>query len=170
MPAAGEYGFGRQLFPNLVKAGLPVLGVKVDGYWSDVGTIQQYRESNFDALSGMVQVDLPGEKTQNSDASIWRGAGCQISETCKIYGLAMLGKNTSVHPGTKFGGTVVIGDNVVIESGARIVDSIIWSGSHIGADSEITNSVIGLNCSVEKGSKYIEVAEIERSTPPVSCA
>src|SRR5207253_6179217 len=44
MPATGAYGFGRQLFPALVEGGLPVLGVPIDGYyWSDVGTISQYR-------------------------------------------------------------------------------------------------------------------------------
>jgi mannose-1-phosphate guanylyltransferase/mannose-1-phosphate guanylyltransferase/phosphomannomutase len=64
IPQTGSYGFGRQLFPTLVDEGHPVLGVSIDEYyWSDVGTIDQYWQSNLDALCGRVKICLPGKKT-----------------------------------------------------------------------------------------------------------
>ena len=58
MPAQGEYGFGRQLFPDLIQKEIPVLGIEIEGYWSDVGTIEQYRQANFDAARRKVKLGL----------------------------------------------------------------------------------------------------------------
>jgi NDP-sugar pyrophosphorylase family protein len=170
IPATGEYGFGRQLFPSLVAKHLPVLGVKIEDYWSDVGTIQQYRESNFDALSRKVKVDLAGTKHTTPDATFWLGDGSRLDDGASVSGLAMFGKNCKVGSGTTFGGTVVLGDNVIVESGARIVDSIIWSGSRIGANSEILNSVIGYDCTVKGGTKLSEIASVECKSETISNA
>ena len=60
MPITGNYGFGKQLFPDLVNKGLPVLGVEINSYWSDVGTFEQYRRANFDALDKKIELALPG--------------------------------------------------------------------------------------------------------------
>ncbi len=161
IPATGDYGFGRQLFPTLVAKNLPVLGVKIEGYWSDVGCVEQLREANFDALSGKVKVDLKGKKEKRGDATLWIGENTRIDDGAKFSGLVMLGQNCNVHAGATFGGTVVLGDNVSVESGAHIVDSIVWSGSKIGAKAEIKNSVIGYDCTVAGGTKQCEIATID---------
>ncbi len=69
IPEAGEYGFGRQLFPRLIEKGFPILGVQCHDYWSDVGTIEQYRRSNFDAIAGKVKLSLvsPLQKKNHID-------------------------------------------------------------------------------------------------------
>jgi NDP-sugar pyrophosphorylase family protein len=168
IPATGDYGFGRQLFPSLVAKHLPVLGIKIEGYWSDVGCVEQYRESNFDALSGKVKVDLKGKKEKRGDSTLWIGDGSKIDETANFNGLAMFGKNCKVGAGTTFSGSVVLGDNVTIEPGAHIVDSIIWSNSHVGAKAEIKNSVIGYGCTVKGGTKHDEIATVECESETVS--
>ncbi|MBS2002005.1 MAG: NDP-sugar synthase [Cyanobacteria bacterium SZAS LIN-5] len=170
IPATGEYGFGRQLFPTLVAKKLPVLGVKIEGYWSDVGCVAQYREANFDALSGKVKVDLPGKKVERGNATVWVGDGSQIDDTAKFEGLVLLGRNCKVQPGATFGGTVVLGDNVTVEAGAHVVDSIVWSDSVVGANSEIRNSVIGYGCTVSGGAKYSEVATVNGASEETAAA
>ncbi|MBS1953555.1 MAG: NDP-sugar synthase [Cyanobacteria bacterium SZAS-4] len=161
IPATGDYGFGRQLFPTLVAKRLPVLGVEIEGYWSDVGCVEKLREANFDALSGKVKVDLLGKKEKRGDATVWLGENSRIDEGAKLSGLLMLGRNCKVHTGATFGGTVVLGDDVVVESGVHIVDSVVWSGSKIGANAEIKNSVIGYDCTVAGGTNYNEVATVD---------
>jgi mannose-1-phosphate guanylyltransferase len=78
IPKEGNFGFGRQLFPQLVEKRLPVLGVAIDSYWSDVGTIEQYRIANFDALSGRLKVDLPGILEHNQTCEIRLDTGAFI--------------------------------------------------------------------------------------------
>jgi mannose-1-phosphate guanylyltransferase len=170
IPATGEYGFGRQLFPTLVSKKLPVLGVKIEGYWSDVGCVEQYREANFDALSNKVKVELQGQKEKRDNATVWIGDGTRIDESARFSGLVMLGRNCQIGHGATFGGTVVIGDNVSVESGAQIIDSIVWSGSTVGANSEIKNSVIGYDCTVAGGAKHCEVATVDCASEAATSA
>lgn len=52
------YDFGKQLFPRALEQGLPLYGYRGQGYWSDIGTPDQYRETQVDMIYGRVQVDL----------------------------------------------------------------------------------------------------------------
>lgn len=139
MPAEGQYGFGRQLFPSLVAKGLPVLGVQVFGYWSDIGTMENYKTSSFDALKGLIDMELPGQLTKQG----WLEEGASISAGCDVEGLVMLGKNSRVDSGASLKGHVIIGDNCHVKSGAVIENSIIWSGVTIGANSILIDSILG---------------------------
>lgn len=154
IPSNGTFGFGRQLFPLLLEKRLPVLAVQFKDYWSDVGTIKQYRLSNFDVLEGKVKVQCPGEKTKEG----WLGTNCYIGNRCQINGLFLMGNNSRLLEGVRISGRVIIGDNCVVEENAQITDSIIWSSSHIEANAVVSDSVIGSNCIVKNGSKYEEMA------------
>ena len=160
IPDAGEYGFGRQLFPALVKAGLPVLGVKVEDYWSDVGTIEQYRLSNFDALVGKVKVKLPGHLVNKSAKPLWLGEGARIEEQDAVKGALMLGANSLVKKGAALNGSVIIGDNCVIEAGCVISDSVIWSGAEIGSEANLARCVIGSRYKVKPSSKLVDTVAV----------
>ena len=170
IPKEGDFGFGRQLFPQLVKEGLPVLGIEIMNYWSDVGSIQQYRESNFDALEGLVAVDRPGTRTEIDRAEVWLGEGATIEDGCIMEGTVLIGKNSRVSRGTSLSGRVVIGDNCVIEHHAHLHDTLVWSGTRVEANAHVENSVIGYNCIVTTGSKHVEVTTVAPVLPLNVCA
>jgi len=152
IPASGPFGFGRQLFPQLVLEGRAVLGVVIDSYWSDVGTIRQYRLSNFDALAGRLKLDLPGRRTGIG----WLGAGASVASDCRVDGLVLLGRNSHLLEGVRIEGSVVIGDNCVVNAGAQVCDSVIWDGAIIGPSARVKDSVIGSQCLIEQGSVHTE--------------
>lgn len=156
IPEHGEYGFGRQLFPSLIAQGKPVLGSEIHNYWSDVGTVKQYRLSNFDALSGRVKVALPGEKTQWG----WIGANAFVHDNCRVEGLLMVGKNSRLGSNVKCRGTVVIGDNCLIEHNVELEDTVVWSGVNIESWAVLKDSVIGRNCLVKNGERHVEKATV----------
>ncbi len=149
IPRSGVYGFGKQLFPDLLAQNLPVLGVEVDCYWSDVGTLEKYRQSNFDALAEKIKVVLQPKLGGYAGAEIWAAKNARIESNCLIEGKLLLGNNSIISQGANISGHVLIGDNCIIENGAVIQDTIIWAGSHIGRNAKITNSVIGLNSKIE---------------------
>lgn len=151
MPAEGQYGFGRQLFPSLVAKGLPVLGVQVFGYWSDIGTMENYKSSSFDALKGLIDMDLPGQLTKQG----WLEEGASISSDCDVDGMVMLGKNSRVDSGASLKGHVIVGDNCQIKSGAVVENSILWSGTTIGANAVLIDSILGHNVDVAEQSVLI---------------
>ncbi len=156
IPQYGEYGFGRQLFPALVSIGAPVLGIEVFSYWSDVGTLKQYRLSNFDALKGLVCLEMPGVRTSYG----WVGEGSFIEDKCEVSGLVLLGSNSRLGKGVKICGHVVIGDNTIVADNAYIEDSVIWSNTCLEKGAHVKDSVIGCNCVVANGSNHLEVATV----------
>lgn len=159
IPQTGMYGFGRQLFPALVAIGAPVLAFEFSGYWSDVGTIAQYRQSNFDALEGKISVCLPGEATS------WGfvGEDARMAPGAAVQGLALVGARSRIGSGVLLSGRVIIGNDCQIADGAVIEDSVIWSGTMVGAGAEIRHSVFGSNCVVSDRSKHLETAAVAPS-------
>lgn len=58
VPDGQKYDFARDLFPRLLRDGVPMTGRVMDGYWCDVGTPRAYYKCNLDALDGLYR--LPG--------------------------------------------------------------------------------------------------------------
>jgi NDP-sugar pyrophosphorylase family protein len=170
IPEEGEYGFGRQLFPKLVQAGLPVLSVEIKNYWSDVGSIQQYRESNFDALEGLVGIHRPGVHTKIGKADVWLEEGATIEDGCLLEGTLMLGKHSKISRGASLSGRVIVGDRCLIEPRAHLRDTLVWSGSRVEENAHVEESVIGYNCIVKTGSKHFEVAAVAPLSSLDRCA
>jgi len=93
-----------------------------EGYWRDVGNLNEYQEAHLDALGGQVQIDFEGEKRGN----------CYVGEKSTVLtspdnleGTVLIGKNCMVGAHVKIIRSV-IGDDCTIEDGAVIRDSIIW--------------------------------------------
>ncbi len=158
IPATGDYGFGRQLFPSLVEKGERVLGLEIETYWSDVGTIDQYRESNLHALSGMVKLSMAPKNTGSEfssfaeNSSAYLDLNTHIDSNVSLAGNLLLGKNSKIASGTTITGNVVIGDNCVIDENCDLKDSVIWSGTHVQSSVSMKNSVVGSNCIVKQKS------------------
>lgn len=82
VPEDAEYDFSKDLFPRLLKAGRPMLGVPLDGYWRDIGDPASYHRANLDAWEG--RICLPTEEPlpppETAAAELAPGA-----YTCRIY-------------------------------------------------------------------------------------
>ena len=166
IPKEGSYGFGRQLFPSLVEKKLPVYGVEINCYWSDVGTIEQYRHSNFDVLDGAVKLDLHGEHVERDGAQLFLSPGVDIADDVKIEGRAIIGRNCKIGRGARLSGRTVIGDNCVIEPFAQVTDSVVWSDVIIAREAVITDTVVSSSdTQVTLSSKPAEVASSTRMSP-----
>ena len=61
VPEDEPYDFSKQLFPLLLEKGRPMYGHVVEGYWKDIGNLDQYREANFDALDEKRAARDPGD-------------------------------------------------------------------------------------------------------------
>lgn len=157
MPADGELSFGKQLFPNLVAKGLPVLGVQVFGYWSDIGTLKDYKKANRDALAGLIDLNVPGVRTEFG----WMGSGSSIGKGCRVDGTVLIGRNSHIDAGVKLTGSVIIGDNCYVGAGSRIEDSVIWSGTTLGANANVEDSIIGNGCDIPANMDIVCEATIE---------
>ena len=117
VPEDQPFDFSNDLFPILLRENMPLYGCVADGYWTDVGNVEEYRRANVDAVNGVAGVELPG-----------RGDG---------------GARVQIRPGAVVKGPTVIGDYTVIEAGARIDQSVIWANSYIGRGARLQSCVVG---------------------------
>ncbi len=172
MPETGEYGFGRQLFPQLVEKGLPVLGIEMAAgtYWSDVGAIPQYLESNFDVLDKNVRLCTESEskngsgQSENTACDRVTGEGTKIDKTAKIDGFLLTGKNCIVKANAKLSGHVILGDDCVVEEDASLTDCLVWANSKIGKGSQLHSTVVAGNCTVQPNTKHEKTALVPEAT------
>jgi NDP-sugar pyrophosphorylase family protein len=150
---ADEIGFGRQIFPSLIAKGLPVLGVQVYGYWSDIGTIDTYKQASKEALMGLADLNLAGSLCARG----WFDEDADIAIDTDVDGLLMVGKNSKIDSGVKMSGAVTIGDNCHVQAGAFLEDTIVWSGSTIGAGASLESCVVGADVFIDGGSHVNEI-------------
>ena len=157
MPATGNYGFGRQLFPQLLEKNLPLLAVDLSSYWTDVGTIHQYRMSNFDALDGELRVSMPEQRSELGYIS----ESARVENGVQIDGLLMLGKRSRLAPGVRIKGRVIIGDNCRIERNVCLEDTIVWSNTVVEENASLRNCIVGSGCVVQNGSSHSEITAVK---------
>lgn len=140
IPKGEDFDFSKDLFPLLLEEKQPLFGYIADGYWCDVGNIESYMKVHYDALSGKVKLDIPGQEIA---PGIWVGKGVNISSHAIIRGPVLIGDNVQIKDSARVMEFTVIGDNTLVDTNALLLRSIVWANSYIGESSTITNAVIG---------------------------
>ena len=140
----GFYDFGKELFPRLVEKGDALYGYPMVEYWSDVGCLGKYIESNYDAMKGLVRMRIPGRKVSRSS---WIGKRERIDRSARFEGSVIIGDQCVIGKDVYIRDSV-IGDKCIIEDGAVICGSVLWSDSVVKADAQITQTVLGSWCEV----------------------
>ena len=140
IPEGEPYDFSKQLFPMLLEKGKPMYGHVTEGYWQDIGNLDQFRQANFDALEGKVQLSLSGIRLR---ANVLLGEGVQLPELDQIEGPAYIGNYCKIEAGARVGPHALLGNNVVVKEGAVITRSVLDSGDYVGRSARIEGSILG---------------------------
>ena len=147
VPDDCPYDFSKELFPLLLEMGRPMYGFVADGYWQDIGNLQQYRQANFDALDERVELEIPGVRLRGN---VWMGEGVEIEDFDRIEGPAYLGNYCRISADGTVGPLSVLGTGVTLRDRARVVASVIDAGTHIGRSALIENAIIGRSCDIRE--------------------
>ena len=144
VPYREDYDFSKNLFPLLLRQDAGLYGYTCDGYWRDIGNLNEYQDAHIDVLAGEVNVDIEGTKT----GTMYVGEGTSFHpDRLHISGTVVIGRNCTIGEDTKLS-NVVVGDSCVIGAGANIRNSILWSDVVIGHSCELTSDVVGAKCSI----------------------
>ena len=147
-----EIDFGKNLFPTLLERDLGLYGYIAQGYWKDIGSLNDYQDAHMDALRGDVNLRMNGEKKGN----LIVGEGTAIdAEPRSLTGISVVGKNCHIHKGAVISNSI-IGDNCEILPGVVIRNSVIWKNCKIGARSELTLDVVGNGCIINDDVVILE--------------
>ncbi len=139
IPAETRFDFSSELFPALMKAGYPLYGCVVDGYWCDVGSLESYMQVHRDILDGQANVYIPGVETR---PGVWVGEGSKIDPSARIDDKVVVGSNVTVRAGACVGSYSVLGDNCVLGEHANVTHSVAWKDCFFGRQARVSGSVL----------------------------
>lgn len=140
IPYKKEFDFSKDLFPSLLPQQGALAGYIADGYWRDIGNLQEYHEAHMDVLSGLVNIELEDLASDGNPA---------------LKGKNLISTGANIDPAASISNSI-IGPGCEIEPGAIIENSVLWRGTKVGAGASIRNTVscfdvqIGRNASVSE--------------------
>ncbi|HEY8030187.1 MAG TPA: sugar phosphate nucleotidyltransferase [Gaiellaceae bacterium] len=143
IPADRPFDFSKELFPLLLEMGRPIYGCVLDGYWQDIGNLDQYRQANFDALDEKVHLEIGGIRLRGN---IWMGEGVDVHDLDAIEGPAFLGNYCRIAPEATVGPYSVLSTSVTLRERARTTRSIVDSSTYIGRSAVVEGAIIGRSC------------------------
>jgi mannose-1-phosphate guanylyltransferase/phosphomannomutase len=148
IPYREEFDFSNNIFPLLMEQKEKLCGYIAEGYWRDIGTLNEYQEAHFDCLSRRVKVGFSG--IENGDHFI--GIGTEIKSKWELLsGTVVIGENCKIAENVRISNSV-LGDNCVIESGAVIRNSVLWNSIVVERNSQLSSDVIGNNTRLQEKS------------------
>jgi NDP-sugar pyrophosphorylase family protein len=128
VPEDGPSMFETDLFPNMLRMNMMVHSYMWDGYFLDMGTAESYLAVNRDFLSGK--------------APAWHDPTSDVME----------GDGASVSPSATVTGPTVLGPGCVIEDGATVEGSVLWSDVRVGRNARVRGAVLGNGVNIDSGA------------------
>ncbi|MBI3755481.1 MAG: NDP-sugar synthase [Deltaproteobacteria bacterium] len=157
IPQNQEIDFSKDLFPLLLEKKEALYGYIAEGYWKDVGSLDEYRQANMDILHGKVKVNIPGQEAGRQ--AVWLGKDSKVDFTCKAEGSVVIGANCRIGANVRITDSI-IGDNSTIEEGAVIISSILWDNISIGQKAALQENVVASRSDIREGAYLAEGAII----------
>ncbi|MDO8426426.1 MAG: sugar phosphate nucleotidyltransferase [Deltaproteobacteria bacterium] len=145
IPKDREFDFSKDLFPALLEQKKPIYGYTAEGYWKDIGSLEEYRAANMDILQGKVHVTIPGDEVEGK--GIWVGKGSRIDFTARLEGRIVIGEGCKIEADARISNSI-IGSNTVIEEGAVIIDSVLWNNIRVARGASLHENVVGNNTGI----------------------
>jgi len=140
IPTDKEFDFSKDLFPLMLEKKEPLFGYIAEGYWKDVGSLEEYRAANMDILQGNVHVEIPGERIEGR--RLWVGKGSRIDFTARLEGAIVIGENCRIEADARISNSI-IGPNSTVEEGAVIRDSVLWDSTRVARGASLHENVVG---------------------------
>ncbi|MCX7846331.1 MAG: sugar phosphate nucleotidyltransferase [Dictyoglomaceae bacterium] len=161
IPENTPFDFSKDLFPLLLSKNAPLYGYKAEGYWCDIGDLNQFLQANFDILYKRVNIEIFGREIF---PGIFTKEGAEISPSSYIRPPVYLGQFTRIIGNSQLIGPLVLGDNVYIDYDSKIQRSVVFNNTYIGKRSAIFSAIIGNRCNLKDSIRIEEGAIIGDNT------
>jgi mannose-1-phosphate guanylyltransferase len=147
IPPGRTVSIEHDIFPRLVGQGL--YGLRLDGYWMDIGTPERYLQASWDILTGAVETEV-AERVDE--------AGLGVDEHAEVDGAAVVEGPALIESGAHVGAAAIgpcaiLGPHCEVADGARISGSVLHSRCHVDTGAVIEDSILGAGVEVGVGAE-----------------
>jgi mannose-1-phosphate guanylyltransferase len=159
IPEDTFFDFAKDVFPKLLEAGERFVGYEGNFYWSDIGTLEAYRQAQYDVVAGNVEVEVPGERREES---VWIGENAQVHPSASFEGCVVVGKDAVIGKDVVLAGHVTVGSDCWVRPRTTIKRSILLPGGTVGDDTYLEDCIVGQGYEVRAGETIRGGALIRR--------
>jgi mannose-1-phosphate guanylyltransferase len=136
IPPERAVSIEREIFPELIGDGL--YGIRLEGYWIDIGTPERFLEANWDILEGRVETVI-GERLESP---VMVGEDCEISPDAELRAPCVVGRNSTVESEAVIERSVLL-EGCTVGEGARLMNSILSGGVTVEPGAALDGAVVG---------------------------
>ena len=144
--------FGQELFPRLVREGLPVYGYVMQGYWCDIGDVRAYLQAHVDAMEGRICLEGLHPRT----GRVVQLPGAAVDRSAVLEGPCLIGPDARVLPGAYVGPYSVIGPGCVIGENASVKRAVLWPGARLERGAQARGCVLAARATLGEGAQAYE--------------
>jgi len=145
--------WSKDVFPQMLRRNDRLMGYIIDGYWTDVGTIEEYMRASRDYMQGRVSLPRVGQRLFDD---VWVEGDAEIAPDAQFHGPVYLGHGVKIKSGVIVHGPSAIRDYTVVDTRATIDRSIIWRNSYIGERAELRGSIVLRQCNIKSRAVLFE--------------
>src|SRR5271167_3233567 len=132
--------WAQDVFPVLLDNDVPFHIHEVREYWNDVGSLAELKQGTFDALRG--ELRLQTERREVSPGVIVCSAD-SLPEHVQLDGPAWVGRDVALGENVRLMGPVVLGDGAHIGARSQLRESILLPGTEVSAGSILIGVIAG---------------------------
>src|SRR5450830_504040 len=154
IPSGQVFDIGSQLFPMLAEKGLPFYAQKRVYNWIDIGRISDYWEVLQRVLRGEIRfMEMPGKEVR---PGVWVGLNTRVDwDNVKIEGPVYIDSGTQIDAGAEIIGPCWISHGSHIRQNAKVIRSVLFEYTRIGADMEFSEMIVSPTYCVDRtGETY----------------
>ncbi len=153
IPDDTAFDFAKDLFPLLLRKGIPLFAYEANGYWCDIGNLTTYLTCQRDILEGRLRT-IPAPENGILCRSDRPQGGYTI--TPPVY----IGRDVNIGVGAQIGPFAILGDGCRIGNGAKIRSSVLLESSYTGDRTSLTGTLLCHGASVRRGASLFEGSAI----------
>ncbi|HQD39674.1 MAG TPA: NDP-sugar synthase [Bacillota bacterium] len=153
IPAGRPVSIEREIFPALIEKDQPLFGYNGNFYWLDMGTQKRYLQLHQHILTGRFKppYSLTG-------SGIWVHPTAIVEPLAVLNAPCFIGPNCHIASRAELGPMVVLGENVTVEKGSIIRDSVLWDGASVGKGTRLEQVIVGKGVRIAAGDHLSSVA------------
>jgi glucose-1-phosphate adenylyltransferase len=140
--------FGKNIIPNMLNADKRMFAYPFKGYWKDVGTIESLWQANMDLLDNNNELNIHDRN--------WKIYSVSPTMPPQYVGSGGVVKNSLITDGCEILGEVVnsvLFSGVHVGAGARVIDSVIMPNTKIKNNASVVKTMTGSDVIIEELSQ-----------------
>lgn len=153
VPKGQSVDWSKDVFPKLLREEEPLFGYVAQGYWTDVGTIEEYMRACGDYIAGKVNLPRVG---QHIGGGIWIDGDADIAPDAQLHGPIFLGHGAKIKGGVIVHGPSMIRDYTIVDTRANVDRSLVWRNSYIGERAELRGAIVLKQCNIKSRAVLFE--------------